>query len=290
MPSERPRVLFVTDLAYPAKGRRYCDEDIALTSRLREEFDIAVCHPLDAAALMTGFDAVVVRNSGPVLHYQAAYDAFRERALAEGVRVYNQLSGKGDMAGKGYLLELTAAGFPVIPTVDRAPDLDLLPEADMYAVKPKQGADSIGLEFVPREELAGLPFGDILVQPRVDFRYEVSFYFVDDTLQYALYAPDPERRWALEPYEPTDEDREFAQRFVEWNDITYGIQRVDACRAPGGELLLVELEDLNPYLSLDVLSPEVRDAFVARMKTSLRALIGQEPVRAVPTVRRGASR
>ncbi|MFD9464652.1 hypothetical protein [Streptomyces sp. NPDC060027] len=287
MPSARPRILYVSDLAYPAKERRYCDEDITLTSSLREEFDIAVCHPLDAAALMSGFDAVVVRNSGPVLHYQAAYDAFRERALADGVRVYNQLSGKGDMAGKGYLLELTAAGFPVIPTVDSAPDLDLLPEADSYAVKPKQGADSIGLEFVPRERLAGLPFGDILVQPRIDFRYEVSFYFVDDTLQYALYAPDPERRWALEPYEPTSEDREFAQRFVDWNDIAYGIQRVDACRAPGGELLLVELEDLNPYLSLDLLSPEVRDAFVSRMKTSLRALLGQETVRAVPPVRQG---
>ncbi|MCX4988520.1 MULTISPECIES: hypothetical protein [unclassified Streptomyces] len=287
MPSARSRILYVSDLAYPAKGRRYCDEDIALTSRLREEFDIAVCHPLDAAALMSGFDAVVVRNSGPVLHYQAAYDAFRERALADGVRVYNQLSGKGDMAGKGYLLELTAAGFPVIPTVDSAQDLDLLPEADTYAVKPKQGADSIGLEFVPRERLAGLPFGDILVQPRIDFRYEVSFYFVDDTLQYALYAPDPDRRWALEPYEPTSGDREFAQRFVDWNDIAYGIQRVDACRAPGGELLLVELEDLNPYLSLDLLSPEVRDAFVSRMKTSLRALLGQETVRAVPPVRQG---
>ena len=287
MPSARPRILYVSDLAYPAKGRRYCDEDIALTSGLREEFDIAVCHPLDAAALMSGFDAVVVRNSGPVLHYQAAYDAFREQALADGVRVYNQLSGKGDMTGKGYLLELTAAGFPVIPTVDSARDLDLLPEADTYAVKPKQGADSIGLEFVPRERLAGLPYGDILVQPRIDFRYEVSFYFVDRAFQYALYAPDPERRWALEPYEPTDEDREFAQRFVDWNDIAYGIQRVDACRAPDGELLLVELEDLNPYLSLDVLSPEVRDAFVSRMKTSLRALIGQETVRAVPSVRQG---
>lgn len=285
MPSARPRVLYVSDLAYPAKGRRYCDEDIALTARLREDFDLAVCHPLDAAALMGGFDAVVVRNSGPVLHHQAAYDAFRERALAEGVRVYNELSGKGDMAGKGYLLELTAAGFPVIPTVDRAADLHLLPVVDSYAVKPKQGADSIGLEFVARDRLTGLPFGDILVQPRVDFRYEVSFYFVDDALQYALYAPDPERRWQLAPYEPTDADREFARRFIDWNDITHGIQRVDACRAPGGELLLVELEDLNPYLSLDVLAPEARDAFVSRMKTSLRALIGRETVRTAAPVR-----
>jgi hypothetical protein len=276
MPSARPRVLYVSDLTYPAKGRRYGDEDDFLTSRLRDEFDVAVCHPLDTASLMDGFDVVVVRNSGPVLNYQAQYDAFRERAITRGVRVYNELSGKGDMSGKGYLLELTAAGYPVIPTVDRAQDLGRLPEADAYVVKPKLGADSIGLEFVSRERLSEMAYGDVLVQPRIDFRYEVSFYFVDRTLQYALYAPQPDRRWALEPYEPTDADREFAQRFVDWNDIAYGIQRVDACRAPGGELLLVELEDLNPYLSLDVLSPDARDAFVASMKSSLRKLIDRE--------------
>ncbi|MCX4577438.1 hypothetical protein OHB41_30510 [Streptomyces sp. NBC_01571] len=279
MPSARSRVLYVSDLAYPAKGRRYGDEDVFLTSRLREDFDVAVCHPLDAAALMTGFDAVVVRNSGPVLRYRAEYDAFRQRALADGVRLYNQLSGKGDMAGKQYLLDLTAAGFPVIPTVDRARDLHRLPDVDTYVVKPKLGADSIGLEFVSRGRLAELSYDDRLVQPRIDFRYEVSFYFVDRTFQYALYAPRPDRRWELEPYEATERDREFAQRFVDWNDIAYGIQRVDACRAPDGGLLLVELEDLNPYLSLDVLSPAARDAFVARMKTSLRGLIGQETVR-----------
>ncbi|QFZ74345.1 hypothetical protein GFH48_14745 [Streptomyces fagopyri] len=279
MPSARSSLLYVSDLAYPAKGRRYGDEDVFLTSRLREDFDVAVCHPLDAVALMAGFDAVVVRNSGPVLGYRAEYDAFRQRALADRVRVYNQLSGKGDMAGKQYLLDLTAAGFPVIPTVDRARDLHRLPDVDTYVVKPKLGADSIGLEFVPRDRLAGLSYDDRLVQPRVDFRYEVSFYFVDRAFQYALYAPRPDRRWDLEPYEATERDREFAQRFVDWNDIAYGVQRVDACRAPDGELLLVELEDLNPYLSLDVLSPAARDSFVARMKESLRGLLGQETVR-----------
>ncbi|MFF4219617.1 ATP-grasp domain-containing protein [Streptomyces nondiastaticus] len=273
MPSAQPRVLYVTDLAYPARGRRYCDEDIFLSSRLREDFDVALCHPLDAAALMDAFDAVVVRNSGPVLHYQAAYDDFARRAAEGGVRVYNQLTGKADMAGKQYLLDLTAAGHPVIPTVDRAEDTGLLPAADEYVVKPKLGADSIGLRFVPREELADLSYDGVLVQPRIRFRYEVSFYFVDDAFQYALHAPDPGRRWELVPYEPTAEDLAFAQRFVEWNGIEHGIQRVDACRAPGGELLLVELEDLNPYLSLDLVAPETRDAFVAAFKTALHRLL-----------------
>lgn len=36
-----------------------------------------------------------------------------------------------------------------------------------------------------------------------------------------------------------------------WDDLNWGIQRVDACRSEQGELLLVELEDLNPYLSFE---------------------------------------
>ncbi|MEU2060433.1 hypothetical protein [Streptomyces sp. NPDC013455] len=269
MPVARPRLLYVTDLAYQARGRRYCDEDIHLTSRLRAHFDLALCHPLDAEALMDGFDAVVVRNSGPVLGYQRAYEAFRARALAAGTRVYNPLTGKADMAGKQYLLDLTAAGFPVIPTVDRAEDLHLLPAAPRYVVKPKLGADSLGLRVVPESRLAEHAAGDVLIQPRVDFLHEVSFYFVDDDFQYALYAPDPQRRWELKPYQATAADLEFARRFIDWNDLGYGIQRVDACRDLDGTLLLVELEDLNPYLSLDALPEEDRDAFVAAFTASL---------------------
>ncbi|MFF8277582.1 hypothetical protein ACF05T_15945 [Streptomyces lateritius] len=266
-------LLYVTDLGYRARGRRYCDEDIWLSGRLREEFGLALCHPLDAAALMDRFDAVVVRNSGPVLHYQEAYDAFRAAARDKGIRVFNPLSGKGDMAGKSYLLHLSREGFPVIPTAGRREEFALLPEADAYVVKPLLGADSVGLRFVERARLGDVDPAGMLVQPRVPFAYEVSFYFVGRDFQYALYAPDPEARWVLTPYEPTAADLDFAQRFVDWNGLPYGIQRVDACRAPDGELLLVELEDLNPYLSLDLVGEAEREAFVAAMKRSLRELL-----------------
>ncbi|MFE3828925.1 hypothetical protein [Streptomyces sp. NPDC059092] len=272
--SERSSLLYVTDLGYQAAGRpRYCDEDVFLTSRLRADFDIAVCHPLDAAALLDRFDAAVVRNTGPVLHHLREYDAFRAQAVAQGARIYNPLSGRADMAGKQYLLDLTMAGYPVIPTVDRRHDLGLLPTAEQYAVKPKAGADSIGLSFVSRGELDGLAYGDLLVQPRVDFRYEVSFYYIDDAFQYALHAPAPERRWALEPYTPTEADLVFARSFIDWNTLDHGIQRVDACRTQDGGLLLVELEDLNPYLSLDLAGDRARDAFVTGMADSLRRFL-----------------
>lgn len=92
---------------------------------------------------------------------------------------------------------------------------------------------------------------------------------MDDDFQYALYAPDPRRRWELKPYAATAADLEFARRFIDWNDLGHGIQRVDACRAPDDGLLLVELEDLNPYLSLEALPEEDRDAFVGAFTASL---------------------
>ncbi|MBC7278301.1 MAG: hypothetical protein H5T77_17640 [Nocardioides sp.] len=260
--------MFLSHLGYRAQGdRRYCDEDIWLTERLRPGFDLAICHPVDAVRLMDDFDGVVIRNIGAVIDYQREYDEFRAAAISRNVRVYPQPTGKADMIGKQYLLTMTASGDPVIPTYS---DLTSLPDADEYVVKPKQGADSIGLRKVDRETLATVELDGMLVQPLIDFQYEVSFYFINHDFEYALYAPDPDRRWQLQRYEPTAADLDFARHFVEWNDIDHGIQRVDACRTRDGRLLLVELEDLNPYLSLDMLDEATRDGFVDRLAGSLR--------------------
>ncbi|AUG75950.1 hypothetical protein CFP65_1032 [Kitasatospora sp. MMS16-BH015] len=267
----RPRVVYVTDFDYPAKGRDYGAEDRWLTARLEPEFEVVTCPPAEVTGLMGGCDAVVVRNSGPVLHHREVYEEYTDRARRERIRVYNPLSGKADMAGKGYLVELTAAGYPVIPTAEAG--WDGLPEVPEYVVKPVQGADSIGMAVLPAAELERAELAGMLVQPKVDFAYEVSFYFVDQECQYALYAPDPAARWLLERYEPSEADLAFAQRFVEWNGLPHGIQRVDACRTAAGELLLVELEDLNPYLSLELLDEETRERFVAAFTRSLHGLL-----------------
>ena len=41
---------------------------------------------------------------------------------------------------------------------------------------------------------------------------------------------------------------------------------------PSGELLLMEVEDINPYLSLDLLSEEKRESFVKALSKALLAL------------------
>ncbi|MBK5446407.1 hypothetical protein JFV29_02080 [Peribacillus sp. TH16] len=266
-------LLFVTDLYYEAKGRNYYEEDLFLTSKLREDFQVVICHPEDTETFEKDFDLIVFRNAGPVANFKDKYQAFRNRVVSGYLKTYNSFNGKADMNGKEYLIELTNAKFPVIPTIDTLDSLDKLPNVKTYIVKPKDGADSIGMEFVTKDELRDKVDSEsknTLVQPFINFEYEVSFYFIDKEFQYALYAPDKEQRWELKDYVPTEEDLTFANRFIEWNNLDWGIQRVDACRNEQGELLLVELEDLNPYLSLLELSVETRQNFVEAMKKSLQ--------------------
>ncbi|MGW8426485.1 hypothetical protein ACWGJQ_13440 [Peribacillus simplex] len=90
------------------------------------------------------------------------------------------------MNGKEYLIELTNAQFPVIPTIDTLDSVDKLPKVETYIVKPKDGADSIDLKFVTKDELIDKvdpESKNTLVQPFINFEYEVSFYFIDKEFQ-----------------------------------------------------------------------------------------------------------
>lgn len=256
------KILYLTDLYYQAKGRNYFEEDLYITERMKDHFDVVLCHPKNSHSFESDVDLVVFRNTGPVSGFREVYDDFVDRIRTNGIRTFNEFTGKADMCGKQYLLDLTLDNFPVIPTVNSIDDLDLLFETENYVVKPIDGADSIGLEFLDKDELLKRDLKDALIQPAIDFEYEVSFYFINDELEYAMYAPDKSKRWDLEKYDFTREDEDFARKFIDWNDITRGIQRVDACRTSEGELLLVELEDLNPYLSILDLDSQTRDKFI----------------------------
>lgn len=90
-------------------------------------------------------------------------------------------------------------------------------------------------------------------------------------------AADLARRTADFVREVVVPDLVFAHRFIDWNTLDHDIQRVDACRTREGELLLVELEDLNPYLPLDLVPDQTRDAFVTSMTASLHRFLEASP-------------
>ena len=270
------KILFVTDLYYEAKGRLYYEEDLFLTSELRKDFNLVICNPKDVNSFTDDFDLTIFRNAGPAANFKDEYESFRNNVKLKDLKTYNSFDGKGDMNGKDYLIELTKKNFDVIKTIDNINDFSKLPEVETYVTKPKDGADSIGMEFLSKEVLlrrVDKNDKNTLIQPLINFEYEVSFYFIDKEFQYALYAPDKNRRWELKEYKATKEDLDFANSFIEWNNINHGIQRVDACRDNNGKLLLVELEDLNPYLSLLDISPKLRDKFVKNLKLSLQKLL-----------------
>ncbi len=257
------KILYLTDLYYQAKGRNYYEEDIFLSGILKDHFDIVLCNPKNSSSFENDVDLIIFRNTGSVLNFKEVYDSFRERVKINNLKTFNDFTGKADMCGKQYLVDLTLEDYPVIPTIDDIKNIDLLPKSDLFVIKPKDGADSIGLEFLTKEELINKDLNnDILIQPAIDFEYEVSFYFINDKFEYALYAPKKEERWKLERYVPSIEEIEFAKGFIEWNTIENGIQRVDACKTKDGQLLLVELEDLNPYLSLLELNEETVEIFI----------------------------
>lgn len=262
-------ILYLTDFYYPAKGRKYYEEDIYVIDQLRSSFKILICHPLDSKDFENMVDIVIFRNTGSVIHYKKYYEDFINRVIDMDILVYNSMTGKGDMKGKQHLLDLTTENYPVIPTIQKLTDIEQLPVAETYILKLISGADSIRMKRVTYNDLHKLNLEEYIIQPYVDFEYEVSFYFVDNNFQYALFAPNKSERWILSEYTPSSEDLKFARIFIEWNTIKHGIQRVDACRLSNGKLLLVELEDLNPYLSLDILSNQTKQQFISSFKKSL---------------------
>ncbi|UJH92189.1 hypothetical protein LZ575_06330 [Antarcticibacterium sp. 1MA-6-2] len=264
------KILYLTNFYYEANGREYFREDLYITSKLKEHFHLLIAHPQQALEFLDCADLIVFRNTNPVLEYQEYFQKFLKEIKKRNILTFNSFDGKADIQGKQYLVDLTNLNYPVIPTVSTLEELPRLGISDKYIVKIKNGADSIGMEILTKKELEETDLKGKLIQPFTDFKHEVSFYYLNKEFQYALYAPNKEKRWQLEEYKATPEDLKFAKLFIEWNNIERGITRVDACRLPDGSLLLVELEDLNPYLSLDLLENEKRDKFVYNFIQVLR--------------------
>ncbi len=266
------KILYLTDLYYEARGRNYSEEDLYIISRLKSRFDILVAHPQQAIPLLDTIDLVVFRNTGPVMAYEEYFREFLNVVKQKDILSFNSFDGKGDIRGKQYLLQLTELGYPVIPTIDDPEQLYKLGTHEKYVLKLKNGADSLGMKILSEREIRNKENSGMLIQPFVNFTYEVSFYYLNTEFQYALYAPNKEERWELASYAPSERDLEFAEKFIKWNKMSHGITRIDACKLKDGSLLLVELEDLNPFLSIDRLPDEKREYFIQNLQEAFEKL------------------
>ncbi|MBN1160084.1 MAG: hypothetical protein JXA43_02500 [Candidatus Diapherotrites archaeon] len=263
-------ILFLTDLT---NGET---EDLLLVDHLKKKFDVTVSYFDKIEPIEDNFDLIMIRDTWPSdeqkhEHYEKIKNEFLSRAKAKNLKLYNDFNASADRYGKDYLVELFKKGYPVIPTVDSLKDINKLPKSEQYLIKPKHGFSSAGVKVLTCPELKKLKGSNIMIQPKLEFKYEISFYYVNKEFMYCLiFEPSKFPLWP-EPklFNPSKEDLTFAKKFVSWNKLENGIQRIDAVRLLDGSLLLLEIEDDSPYFSLTEINEELKDKFLEAITASI---------------------
>lgn len=264
-------ILLLTDLT---NGE---SEDFILSKYLQKEYDVTISSLGSINSLWKKFHLIIVRDTWPhdekkFKKYNELTESFRIRAKKKKLKVYNSLDGLGGMCGKNYLLELSRKKYPVIPSIDSIKNINLLPKTKKYLIKPKDGFSSSGIKILTLNELMKLNPKGYIIQPKLEFRYEISFYFVDSKFMYCLiFKPSKIPSWP-EPrlYNPTKKELNFARKFVSWNKLTRGIQRIDAIALKDNSLLLLEIEDDSPYFSLTEVNKKLLEKFLGKFGQSIK--------------------
>ena len=71
------KILYLTDLYYNAKGRKYFEEDLYITEKLKEDFDIILCHPKNSQSFEKDADLIIFRNTGQVTGFKKNLSTIR---------------------------------------------------------------------------------------------------------------------------------------------------------------------------------------------------------------------
>lgn len=258
------KILFLTN-----KDNDAFEEDAELIDFLKSNFEIVVSHPRDCLPILRKVEGIVIRNIWPTYEYQNEWKVIAAKIRETKIPTYNLLTGKGDMNGKGYLVELFKSGYSVMPSVDSIKDIGVLGNIKYYWIKPTYGCDGFGSGKYTREELATKNLVDYIIQPYIEFTSEPSFYYIDGIFSHAITMPNRLTNRDIQLYTPTQKELDFAQVFVDWNHLECGIQRIDMIRTKEGELLLNEIEDLCPYLCLDEVDYETKKSFLDKIRSAI---------------------
>ena len=261
----KPRIFLVTNLANEST------EDLeVLGPELGQSFDVTLLNPADAVPRLEEVDICLIRNAWPEREMKHDLRKLAAAVRASGVPSYNPVRANNFAEDKTYLARLMQDGLPVIPTVLDKADAGKLGKTARYLIKPLDGCGSEGIQKLDAAELATADLAGHVLQPLIEIARELSFFFIDDAFVYALRTKTS--RWDMEVWAPSAAEIAFATKFVEWNKMPYGLQRIDVALQADGKMLLLEIEDFSPFLSLQMLSPGLRAHVIETLaKSVLRA-------------------
>ena len=270
------KILFLTDLT---NGE---DEDLIIVKYLKNFFDIKVSYFYGIEKIEDNFDLIIIRNTWPsenkrFMEYNKLKSDFLKRAKKKNLLVYNDLNACADRRGKDYLVELFDKGYPVIPSFNSTKELGNLLNFENFLIKPKKGFSSIGIKEIEKSQIKNVKLNDELIQPKLDFEYEISFYFIDKTFLYCLiFEPSKSPEWPNPKLNNPDKyELNFAKKFARWNKMKSGISRIDALKMKDGKLLLLEIEDDSPYFSLTEINENLRNKFLEKFRKSVERYISR---------------
>jgi hypothetical protein len=247
------------------------DQELLLAALRAHAAEVEMLSWCTSTADPASFDLVVLRSTWDSHWKPAAFRAWCERTGAR-TRLANPARTVAWNLHKGYLRDLEDRGVPIVPTAwvecRELADLDAivreLGSAELV-IKPAISAGSWKTRrFAAEEHDEARAFlrelaseADAMVQPYLrstETSGERALIWIDGELTHAVrksprFAGEEESVSAA--LEPSEEERAFAARTLEaaaQPDLLYA--RVDVMRGDAGELLLSELELIEPSLFL----------------------------------------
>lgn len=259
-----------------------CDDDLARPALRAAGFEVDTVS-WRAQVDFGVYAAVIIRSTWDYTEHLPDFLAALRRIAAQ-APLLNPLEVVEANVHKGYLLELEAAGVPIVPTrVVRGLDVDALPAlrealgGGELIVKPTVGANAAGAHRLPEglapEALAAVVAAcrgrELLVQPflpGVLSAGEHSLFFFGGALSHAIvkvpkagdFRVQEEHGGDIRPDpHPAADLVSAAQRALASLGQPLLYARVDLVRDPAGTPRLMELELVEPalYFRMDTASP-----------------------------------
>lgn len=248
-------------------------EDIWIANSFSNDgHDVCIVNIDYIEELDTIYDVFIRRNTWysdetKLQDYHIKTQNMKKRLLSKNLPRIN-FEGLFDATDKRYLVKLFKEGYPVIPSIDNLKEIEKLPIADQYLLKPLESYDGIGQIKCKKDYLKSRFTNDYIIQPVISFMSEIQFYFINNVFQYALeFSPSKVPIYPKATmYDYNKEELNIAQEFANLNKELVGIQRIDFLKLHNGQILLLEIEDAAPYLDLDCVDLETREIFLKNYK------------------------
>lgn len=248
-------------------------EDSFLASLLKDDFivelyDVSQDIPSDC----TNFDIFLFRNAWPERIYDRKIKRLINIAIKNNIIIYNSLQQRSkSFSLKSYLYYLNDNFNNVIPTYKTLAEF---PENKAVLIKPQNGGSSYGVKIFANKNKIRRKLNNYIIQEYIPFEKEQSYFFIDKKFCYALetIAPGMDNRWELKEFTPNRKMLQIAKSFMKWNNMPYGIDRIDFGVTSEGLMLLMEIESDRSYLSLEELSKNTLEMFIKELKQSLKTV------------------